>query len=48
MDSELTIAKAKQKVRQSETVKKQQTILHSAAGVDSKQMWTPLKQREEE
>ncbi|KAI2666998.1 Retrovirus-related Pol polyprotein from transposon 17.6 [Labeo rohita] len=36
MDSELTLAKAIQKVRQSETVKKQQTIIHSAAGVDPK------------
>lgn len=36
MDSELTLAKAILKVRQSETVKKQQTILHCAAEVDSK------------
>lgn len=36
MDSELTLAKAIQQVRQSEAVEKQQTILHSATGVDHK------------
>uniref|UniRef100_A0A3P8TBN5 ribonuclease H n=1 Tax=Amphiprion percula TaxID=161767 RepID=A0A3P8TBN5_AMPPE len=34
MDSELTLPKAIQKVRQSETVKKQQTILHSSSAED--------------
>ncbi len=36
MDSDLTLAKAIQKVRQSETVKKQQTILHSDIAGDIK------------
>ena len=36
MDSELTLTKAILKVRQSETVKEQQTILHFAMEVDSK------------
>lgn len=35
MDSDLTLAKAIQNVRLSETVKKQQTILHSSAAEDS-------------
>ncbi|XP_025757966.1 uncharacterized protein K02A2.6-like [Oreochromis niloticus] len=34
MDSELTLAKAIEKVRQSEMVKKQQSILHSSAAVE--------------
>ena len=36
MDSDLTLAKAIQKVRQSETVKKQQTIRHSEIMGDNK------------
>ncbi|KAK7930380.1 hypothetical protein WMY93_006775 [Mugilogobius chulae] len=40
MDSELTLAKAIQKVRQSETVKNQQTILHSSSAEKSLNMDT--------
>lgn len=37
MDSELTLVKAIQKVRQSKTIKRQQTILHNnAVGGDHK------------